>query len=80
MTHLCIGWTNVADGQTSWLDKCQVGQMSIGQMSIIQTLVGQMSVAQMLVAQTSVAQNSRHPVETFLLAQTEYLFKLANGF
>ncbi len=38
---LCTGQTNVAGGQVSWLNKCQVGQMLDRQM-----LVGQMSVRQ----------------------------------
>jgi hypothetical protein len=31
---LTIGGTNVAVGEMSWWDKCQVGQMSVGQMSV----------------------------------------------
>jgi hypothetical protein len=38
---LTIGGTNVAVGEMSWWDKCQVGLISMGQMS-----VGQMSVGQ----------------------------------
>jgi hypothetical protein len=49
---LTIGGTNVAVGEMSWWEKCQVGQMSVGQMS-----VGQMSVGQM-----SVGQKSRHHI------------------
>ena len=31
---LTIGGTNDAVGEMSWWDKCQVGQMSVGQMSV----------------------------------------------
>jgi len=40
---LTIGGTNVAVGEMSWWDKCQVGQMSVGQMSVEQMSVGQKS-------------------------------------
>jgi hypothetical protein len=40
---LTIGGTNVAVGEMSWWDKCQVGQMSVGQMSVGQMSVGQKS-------------------------------------
>ena len=35
---LTIGGTNVAVGKMSWWDKCQVGQMSVGQTSVGQKL------------------------------------------
>jgi hypothetical protein len=38
---LTVGGINVAVGEISWWDKCQVGQMSVGQMSVGQMLEGQ---------------------------------------
>jgi hypothetical protein len=66
MTHFKIGRTNVADGQVSWSDKCQVGQMSVGQTSVGQMLVGQTSVGQ-----TSVGQKLRHPFVVYLIDKKE---------
>jgi hypothetical protein len=50
MSYVVIGGTNVGVGQMSGWDKCQVGQMSVGQTSV---------------ALVSVGQKSRHPFRQF---------------